>query len=88
MIRKEIKKFRDAQEAVSFEADEGDKSSDARQPIAVDLTAMEISLCDRKLTLLRTRKEDELAIRAKDRKKNAKRAAASALQHQDSQMKF
>lgn len=75
-----MKKFRDIQDAVENGEGLGD---------GVSLDSIELRLCERKLSLLKSRKESELEIRAKELRKQSKNNALKMeKQSQNYEMKF
>jgi hypothetical protein len=75
-----MKSFRDIQEAV----ESGEGLEDGRS-----IESIELRLCERKLSLLKSRKESELEIRAKELRKQSKNHALKMeKQSQNYEMKF
>ena len=81
MIRKDVKKYKELEEEVmNVESDSS---------IQGGLETAEIRLCERKLSLLRARKEDELEIRAKEQRRARKMAMMEHhQQNSEYQMRF
>ena len=72
MIRKDMKRFKELEEMRDNGEIDRDEGGSGRGKI--DVETAEVDLCERKLSLLRARKEDELELRAKSERKAKKLA--------------
>jgi len=79
IIRKDMKRFREVISAV----ESGEMTEEQE---VLDQT--EVKLCERKLTLLQARKEDELEIKAKEQRKHARSKQAADSKDANYQMRF
>lgn len=87
LIKKDMKSFRELQEAMENDGTHHHTKDelvlDEKLPSVVELRDLEIKLSERKLTLLHTRRQDELEARALYQKKLARAKAAEDSQSKD-----